>query len=503
MTIAGLTGDSKNADHVGAFENDGFDFDVSALLAAGPGGVVPDFSPLTVDLFLDTGLVTALQHITGSKHIPSLRIEGVTQDIRGKSHVTYDLKLDDVLLTNIHDARNDTDPDRLTFDYSRVTLTMRPANQEGMPGNATTFSWTINDIMNTAPTVTLTATTLSLPENTDTSSAIKVADIAVTDDGEGTHDLSLAGDDAGLFEIVGNALYLRAGTVLDYESGNIALDVTVQVDDPAVPGTPDDSAALSIGITDVNAVPTLALVVTTTSLAENVDTSSRLKVAEITITDDGEGLNGLMLTGDDATLFEIVGGALYLNAGTVLDFESGNTRLDVTVRLDDPTVGGTPDDSESVSIGITNVDGKIITGGNGGQALVGTGEADTISGGNGDDVLGGEGGNDSLSGGNGTDVLNGGAGNDAMEGGNGNDVFRFAAGFGNDRIVGFDATPSGGQDHLDIAAFGITKASFAGRVAIADLGADTLVTIDGNAAQTIRLVGIGDATTVTQADFLL
>jgi hypothetical protein len=34
------------------------------------------------------------------------------------------------------------------------------------------------------------------------------------------------------------------------------------------------------------------------------------------------------------------------------------------------------------------------------------------------------------------------------------------------------------------------------------VGADTLVTIDGNAAQTIQLVGIGNTTTVTQTDFV-
>ena len=56
-----------------------------------------------------------------------------------------------------------------------------------------------------------------------------------------------------------------------------------------------------------------------------------------------------------------------------------------------------------------------------------------------------------------------------------------------------------GQDFLDISAFGITSgANFAARVAITDEGADTLVTIDGSAGQTIRLVGINDATTVTQ-----
>jgi hypothetical protein len=36
-----------------------------------------------------------------------------------------------------------------------------------------------------------------------------------------------------------------------------------------------------------------------------------------------------------------------------------------------------------------------------------------------------------------------------------------------------------------------------------DVGADTLVTIDASLDQTIRLVGIGNAATVTQADFLL
>lgn len=90
-----------------------------------------------------------------------------------------------------------------------------------------------------------------------------------------------------------------------------------------------------------------------------------------------------------------------------------------------------------------------------------------------------------------------------MDGGQGNDVFIFAAGFGNDRVIGFDADPHSGQDLLNISAFGITSATFAARVSITDVGADTLVKIDGNAAQTILLVGIADSTTVTQADFLL
>jgi hypothetical protein len=101
--------------------------------------------------------------------------------------------------------------------------------------------------VNNPPTVVLTNTVASLPENTDTSVAIKVADIVISDDGQGTNTLSLSGADAGLFQIVGGAeLFLRAGTVL---TGNPVLDVTVAVDDVTVGTTPDDTAPLAITIT--------------------------------------------------------------------------------------------------------------------------------------------------------------------------------------------------------------------------------------------------------------
>ncbi|WP_051394225.1 hypothetical protein [Pseudomonas taeanensis] len=76
----------------------------------------------------------------------------------------------------------------------------------------------------------------------------------------------------------------------------------------------------------------------------------------------------------------------------------------------------------------------------------------------------------------------------------------FGAGFGNDRIMDFDANPVGGQDLLNIAALGVTAANFAASVSIANVGADTLVSVGGG---TILLVGINDATTITQADFIL
>ncbi len=137
------------------------------------------------------------------------------------------------------------------------------------------------------------------------------------------------------------------------------------------------------------------------------------------------------------------------------------------------------------------------------ENVIGGSGNDTITGNGGVNRLEGQGGNDTINAGAGNDFVIGGLGNDTMNGGAGSDVFIFVPGFGNDRILQFDANPTGGQDLLDISAFGIKSADFAARVTIADVGADTLVTIDGNAAGTIRLVGIGSTSAVTQADFVL
>ena len=78
-----------------------------------------------------------------------------------------------------------------------------------------------------------------LPENADTTAPIKVADIAVTGDGLELNALSLSGEDANLFEIVGTEgtleLRLIVGAALDFET-NPTLDVTVAVDDDTAVG---------------------------------------------------------------------------------------------------------------------------------------------------------------------------------------------------------------------------------------------------------------------------
>ncbi len=228
----------------------------------------------------------------------------------------------------------------------------RDTEFQGFKAAHFSFLQSITDL-NQPPSVGLINATTTLPEDVDTSAAIKVADIVVTDDGRGENRLSLSGADAELFEIVGTELHLIAGARLDFETKPI-LDVTVEVDDVAIGATPDDTAPLSIAITDVNEPPTVSLANAITSIREDTNTSGGIKVADIVITDDALGTNKLILSGADAALFEIVGPELWLIADTILDFAS-NPELNVTVEVDDVSVDSGPDDAVSLSISMTEV----------------------------------------------------------------------------------------------------------------------------------------------------
>ena len=109
-----------------------------------------------------------------------------------------------------------------------------------------------SDQPNQAPTgVTLINQLASVAENTSTATRIKVADVAVQDDGLGTNVLSLTGADAGFFEIAGTTLYLKAGTVLDFEAKS-SYAVAVAADDTTLGATPDaTSATYTLAVTDI------------------------------------------------------------------------------------------------------------------------------------------------------------------------------------------------------------------------------------------------------------
>ena len=77
-----------------------------------------------------------------------------------------------------------------------------------------------------------------------------MADVAITDDGLGTNNLTVTGADASFFEVDSNGLYIKAGTVLDFET-KTSYGVTVNVDDPGLGATPDATTTFTLAVTDV------------------------------------------------------------------------------------------------------------------------------------------------------------------------------------------------------------------------------------------------------------
>ena len=198
--------------------------------------------------------------------------------------------------------------------------------------------------------MSLTNTTTTLAEDADTSSAVKVADIVITDDGLGTNDLSLTGTDAGMFEIVGSELYLSAGATLNFET-NPTLDVTVAVDDTSVGATPDDTAALAITITDVNEAPSASD--DTFALAEDAANGTVVGTVSANDPDAGDILTYNITAGNDDGVFAINSstGEVTIADNTNLDFETTTSYL-LTTQVND---SGTLTDTAGITIVVTNV----------------------------------------------------------------------------------------------------------------------------------------------------
>ncbi|MCA9171993.1 MAG: hypothetical protein KDB23_30210, partial [Planctomycetales bacterium] len=201
-----------------------------------------------------------------------------------------------------------------------VTIIVDELGVGAEPDAVQTFVLNVTDV-NEPPSVSFSPANDLIDENTETSSAVFIADIMVVDDALGTSTISLSGTDAASFSISGTPqsgyqLLLNAGVTLN-ATAKPTYDVSVSVDDPSIGATPDDSADFMLTVFG-NAAPTIALTQALTDIDEDEPLTPQVKVADIVITDDLAGDNVLSLSGDDAGLFEILGNipsaALYLRS---------------------------------------------------------------------------------------------------------------------------------------------------------------------------------------------
>jgi Ca2+-binding RTX toxin-like protein len=188
---------------------------------------------------------------------------------------------------------------------------------------------------NQAPTAVIFNNAIaSINENTNTTSRIRIADIAITDDALGTNNLSLTGADANFFEIEDSVLYLRANTNLDFETQS-SYSVTVAVDDPTVGNTPDAVANFTLAVNDVNEAPIVANAIANQMTLEDGFFSFTIPANTFVDVDAGDSLTYTATLANGNPL------------PTWLSFDT-NTR----------TFSGTPDDPDNgrISIKLTATD---------------------------------------------------------------------------------------------------------------------------------------------------
>ena len=140
LTIDGIVGDSQREGYEHSIEIAGYSFDVTALASAisggGSGSSKSTFSPLMIDLNLGSGETDLLKDIASGKVIKSIELKGVLHD----GSTVYDLKLGDVVVTELHDTSGQ---DRLAFSYQQISLTTWPQTATGELGDPVTVSWNV------------------------------------------------------------------------------------------------------------------------------------------------------------------------------------------------------------------------------------------------------------------------------------------------------------------------------------------------------------------------
>jgi hypothetical protein len=175
--------------------------------------------------------------------------------------------------------------------------------------------------------------------------------------GQSYENLRLSDDGGGRFALDVNTGVISTTRSLDYDSDPSSYQLAVAVDT-------EEGAHfnyISVGLNEINQAPThVALVNAVSSLVEDTDTSSRIKLADIQVTDDGVGSNTVSLTGSAAASFEVLGTELYLKADELLDYESQGSYT-VTVRVEDTSLPASTPVTADLVFGEDELDDVLAT----------------------------------------------------------------------------------------------------------------------------------------------
>ncbi|MCP4966204.1 MAG: hypothetical protein GY926_13345, partial [bacterium] len=327
----------------------------------GPGGALTDPATVTIDILADA--TNQFPPVLGDAGFPVAENTGngtlvttlvATDADPVNGGLTYEITAGNALgifslgLTSGELRIGDnTELDRESI--AQVQLTVQVSDNG--PGSAMTGTATvtidITGVNEFAPTIE--NATFTIPENTQNGTVIGTLSAEDLDAGAAAPSFSLASGSPFAVDATTGEVTVVDENALDFE---ITPQNMVTVDASVTDGGGlSDTAILTVKLQDVNEPPLVALANTTTTLPEYIDTSAPVKVADIFVSDDALGTFILSLAGADAGLFEIVGSELFLKANVGLDYDV-QAELNVTVQVDDPSLGAGADDSDALTIQI-------------------------------------------------------------------------------------------------------------------------------------------------------
>ena len=285
----------------------------------------PVFTHTAPDALPEGTEVSATTPVYQAVVSPDVAGDTLTFTLEGADRGLFTISNDGaVTFSSAHTPDYETNPDG--FSFTVVATSRKDAADELVARQDVTIA--ITDLDETPTALALSARTLTLAENTVISSDRKLADITLEDDALGTNLVSLS--DTRYFRLIGDALYLKAGTELDFETMGERLDVSVSV---TASGQGDAPAAqtFSLIIEDVDEPPSgLTLVPVRVNQPRDEDWNRAVKLADIVLDDDALGDQGFRLDGDKGPFKIKNGNQLWVKAGAHFDYET-QARYEVIV----------------------------------------------------------------------------------------------------------------------------------------------------------------------------
>ena len=254
-------------------------------------------------------------------------LQGTVDPDPGDSH-TFNL-IDDAggRFQLVGNALQVVDGTQLDFESAAShTVTVRVTDAAGLSLDKT-FTIDVTDVNEVPTGVALSATTVV--EGAVAGMAIGTLHSVVDPDAADTHTFSLVDDAGGRFQLVGDALQVANGTLLDFEAASDHA-ITVRVTDAA--GLFYDEA-FTIDVTDANEAPA-DVTLSTNTVSEGAALGTVVGTVQGVVDPDAGDTHTLSLVDDAAGRFQLVGSALQVADGTLLDFETAASHT-VAVRVTD------------------------------------------------------------------------------------------------------------------------------------------------------------------------